>query len=424
MLVLDENRHLGDTYTPQTYSVGTTADDLSDLDAMILRDRNHPSIFAWCLCNEEPLQGTAAGAALFQKMREHVRGLDPSRLITGAMNRDWGKGISLVEDIQGCNYLNESFRSFHKNFPHQPMIFTESSSAVSDRGIYTNDRAHGYVGDYTNPNEDWLNWVRRTQDAWKPIAENDFLSGAFVWTGFDYKGEPSPYAWPNINSHFGILDICGFLKDVYYYYKANWGEKPIVHITPHWNWPGTEGKPIQVVVFSNAVKIDLILNGVSLGQKACPPNGHAEWTVSYAPGVLVARGYDVNGQLSATDEVTTAGKTYRIELRTDLPKLTANGEDVSVVEAAIVDEQGRFVPLASDKVKFAVTGDAGQIAGTGNGDPNDHTPDGSAERNAFNGRLAVMVRSTGKRGVVRVTAASIGLQPASITIRYGESKDR
>jgi len=418
MLVLDENRHLGDTYVPHTYDENTKADDLSDLDDMIVRDRNHPSIFAWSLCNEEPLQGAAAGAEIFKKMLARIRLLDPSRLATCAMNKDWGKGISLVEDIQGFNYLNESFEKFHNDFPNQPTIFTESSSAVSDRGIYENDAAHAYVGNYTDFTLEWLNWVRRTEDAWKPITENDYLSGAFVWTGFDYKGEPSPYGWPNISSHFGILDMCGFPKDVYYYYKANWQDNPAVHITPHWNWPRREGKPISVIVFSNAPTVELSLNGVSLGRKACPRNGHAEWTAVYEPGTLTARGYAADGRLTATDEVATAGKPYRIELRTDLAKLAANGEDMSVVEASIVDENDNFVPIASDKVQFTISGGAGLIAGTGNGDPNDHTPDASNERRAFNGRLAAIIRSTGKRGVVRVTATGAGLKPATIAIRF------
>ena len=418
MLVLDENRHLGDTYVPHTYAESTKADNLSDLDDMIVRDRNHPSIFAWSLCNEEPLQGTAVGAEIFKKMLARVRQLDPSRLATCAMNANWGKGFSLVEDIQGCNYLNESFGKFHNDFPNQPMIFTESSSAVSDRGVYENDGTHSYVGNYTDFSLDWLNWVRRTEDAWKPITENDFLSGTFVWTGFDYKGEPSPYGWPNISSHYGILDMCGFPKDVYYYYKAYWGDEPSVHITPHWTWPGREGQPISVIVFSNAPTVDLSLNGVSLGRKACPRNGHAEWTVNYEPGTLVAKGYDESGRLAATDEIATAGTPYKIVLRTDLTKLAANGEDESVIEAAIVDENGGFVPTASNKVKFTISGDAALIAGTGNGDPNDHTPDASHERDAFNGRVAAIIRSTGGRGSVRVTATSAGLQSSSIGIQF------
>jgi beta-galactosidase len=191
-----------------------------------------------------------------------------------------------------------------------------------------------------------------------------------------------------------------------------------VHITPHWTWPGREGQPISVIVFSNAPTVDLSLNGVSQGRKACPRNGHAQWTVNYEPGTLVAKGYDESGRLAATDEVATAGRPYKIVLRTDLSKLTANGEDESVIEAAIVDENGRFIPTASNNVTFTIAGSAASIVGSGNGDPNDHTPDASNERNAFNGRAGAIIRSTGISGPVRVTATGAGLQPSSIRIQF------
>jgi beta-galactosidase len=419
MLVLDENRHLGDTYSPKTNSQDTPVNDLSDLDSMIVRDRNHPCVFAWSLCNEEPLQATAAGAHILKAMVAEAHRLDPTRPTTTAMNGGWGKGFSLVEDLQGFNYLVGSFEDFHKTFPKQPMIFTESTSAVSDRGIYVNDWGRGYVGSYTetDPN-DWINWVKTTENRWTPIADHDYLCGDFVWTGFDYKGEPSPDGWPDVSSHFGVLDICGFAKDDAYYYLAYWGNKPLVHITPNWNLPGSEGKPVSVIVYSNLPKVDLLLNGVSLGEKQCPFNGHAEWTVNYAPGTLTARGFDAGGKLAASDVDATSGPALGIELRTDIPVLAANGEDESVVEAAIVDKDGNLAPAASNTVTFSVSGDAGQIAGTGNGDPADHTPDASPSRQAFGGRLAAVIRSTGKGGVVTVTATSDGLQPATIRIRF------
>jgi beta-galactosidase len=419
MLVLDENRHLGDAYSPKTYSTGTPAVDLSDLDAMIMRDRNHPCVFAWSLCNEEPLQGTDAGAAILKKMVARAHELDPTRLVTTAMNGGWGKGFSLVEDLQGFNYLVGSFEDFHKDFPRRPMIFTESTSAVSDRGIYENDWVRGYLGSYTesDPN-DWINWVNTTEKRWTPIDENDYLSGDFVWAGFDYKGEPNPMGWPDISSHYGVLDLCGFPKDDAYYYKAYWGHKPLVHITPNWNLQGSEGKPIAVIVFSNAPKVDLILNGVSLGERECPFDGHAEWTVNYQPGTLDARGYDLFGKLLATDRVVTAGAPYAIELKSDLPVVNANGEDESVIEASIVDKNGVIVPTAASDIVFNVSGTGGRVVGTGNGDPADHTPDGSNERHAFSGRIAAIIRSTGKRGTANVTAASNGLHQATMSVQF------
>jgi len=415
MLVLDENRHLGDALSPKTPS-GTTADKLTELETMLLRDRNHPSIFAWSLCNEESLQSSEEGGAILQKMVDRVRKFDPTRLTTTAMNGGWGWGFSLVEDIQGCNYLDDSFERFHKKFPNKPMFFTESSSAVSDRGIYANDREKGYVESYDT--QVGGGWAQTAQVAWKPVAENDFLAGCFVWTGFDYKGEPSPYGWPNINSHFGILDMCGFPKDVFYYYKANWGNKPVVHILPHWNWTGSEGKPIRVWVYTNASKVELFLNGASLGSHDVPLYGHAEWSVPYAPGTLVAKGYDRLGNLISQDTVETTDKPASLVLRTDLGSLHANGEDESVIEASIVDSKGRFVADASNDVTFTINGAAGEIIGSGNGDPSDHTPDASHERAAFSGRLAAIIRSTGKRGAVSVTAKSPGLNPVTIVVKF------
>jgi beta-galactosidase len=419
VLVLDENRHLGETFSPKTQLTGTHANNLSDLDAMIVRDRNHACVFAWSLCNEEPLQGTDVGAEILKKMVARAHELDPSRLATTAMNGGWGKGFSLVEDLQGFNYLVGSFSDFHKNFPNQPMIFTESTSAVSDRGIYENDWGRGYLGSYTetDPN-DWINWLSTTENRWTPIAETDYLSGDFVWAGFDYKGEPSPVGWPDINSHFGVLDMCGFPKDDAYYYMAYWGHKPLVHITPNWNLPGSEGKPVRVIVFSSAPRVELLQDGVSLGAKDCPFYGHAEWTVTYRPGMLEARAFDSSGKLTATDRAVTAGVPCRIKLKTDLPAVSANGEDESVIDASIVDEDGNLVPIAANDVAFSISGPAGQVAGTGNGDPADHTPDASSERHAFSGCLAAIVRSTGKRGTASLTATSIGLQPARISIRF------
>ncbi len=418
MLVLDENRHLGDTYAPKTTN-SISANNLSDLDSMIVRDRNHPCIIAWSLCNEEPLQGSEYGAELLEKMIQHVRKLDPSRLTTTAMNGSWGTGFSNVEDIQGLNYFAGDYAKFHQDFPAKPMMFTEDCSAVSDRGIYVNDWSKSQVGSYEQDvRSGWSNWLKTTEDYWKPIASNSYLSGCFVWTGFDYKGEPTPYGWPNISSHFGILDTCGFPKDVYYYYKANWSGTPIIHIMPYWTWPGSEGKPITVVVFSNAASVELFLNGVSLGQKACPLYGHAAWTVNYQPGSLIANGFDATGRLIATDKASTAGSAYKIVLRTDLPSVSANGEDESVVEASVVDQNGQLVPTAVDKITFTVSGEAGKVVGSGNGDPNDHTPDGSSIRNAFNGRAIAIIRSTGEHGSAVVTAQADGLMPSSIAVDF------
>ncbi len=419
MLVLDENRHLGDTYDVKTYWDQTPAEAMDDLRSMIVRDRNHPSIIAWSLCNEEPLQGTVAGARILKKMLETAHVLDPTRPVTCAMNGEWGKGFTNVVDIQGCNYFGASYSKLHADFPKLPILFTETSSAVSDRGVYKNDWKNAYIGSYTEPvNDGWPDWVTRTEESWKPIAENDYLAGCFVWTGFDYRGEPSPFGWPSISSHFGILDLCGLPKDVYYYYAANWKTKPLVHIVPHWTWSGKTGSPIEVVVFTNTPKVELSLNGKSLGAKSCPANGHVRWQVPYQPGTLAARGLSDDGRLLASESQRTAGQPKRLRLRSDLKRLKANGQDVSVVEVEIVDSLGRAVPTADNDIDFEISGRAGLIVGSANGDPSDHTSNTSSQKRAFSGKAIAIVRSTGAKGQVQVKASSPGLESDTLTLSF------
>jgi beta-galactosidase len=239
------------------------------------------------------------------------------------------------------------------------------------------------------------------------------MAGGFVWTGFDYKGEPTPYGWPCINSHFGIMDMCGFPKDSYYYYKAWWGDKPTVHVFPHWNWKGKEGKPINVWVHSNCDQVELFLNGDSLGVKTMPRNEHLEWNVRYVPGSLIAKGY-INHKLAATDRVETTGTPTSIALKTDRTKLVADAEDVTMVEVQVLDVKGRVVPDAANMVKFTVTG-AGTIAGVGNGDPSSHEPDKAPQRSAFHGLCMVLVRASGTAGPIKLQATSPGLKGASMS---------
>lgn len=411
MLVMDENRHLGDTYRDHSPR-GTPFSDLSDLRAMVRRDRNHPSIILWSMCNEEGLQGSDEGARIFSAMKKAVLELDPSRPLSCAMNGGWGQGISLVQDLQGCNYNPAGYDGFHKMFPAQPVYGSETASAVSTRGEYVNDRVRGYVSAY---DVNAPPWAQTAEVAWRALAERSFMAGGFVWTGFDYKGEPTPYGWPCINSHFGIMDMCGFPKDTYYYYKSWWGDGDIVHLLPHWNWPGKEGQQIEVWCHSNCERVELFLNGASLGSKEIPRYGHAEWRVSYAPGKLEARGYR-NGRLAATDIVETTGPATRIELLADRSEMLADGEDMVPVWISLLDAQGRIVPFADNEVTFTVGG-AGQIAGVGNGDPSSHEPDRAAKRHAFHGRLMALVQAAERPGTITLSVAAPGLQSARMEFR-------
>lgn len=413
MVVMEETRHLGDTYSPKT-SKGTPASDLSDLKAMLVRDRNHPSIIMWSLCNEEGLQGDADGARIFKAMKEVVHQYDLSRPVSCAMNGGWGHGITFVEDLQGINYSPGSYDDFHRNFPTMPLYGSETASTVSTRGIYANDAKAGYVSAY---DVNFPGWADSAEEAWRPIAERDYVAGGFVWTGFDYKGEPTPYAWPCINSHFGIMDECGFPKDNWYYYKAWWGDKPIVHILPHWNWAGSTfaEKPVSVWCHSNCERVELFLNGTSLGSKDVPKYGHVEWQVPYTPGKLEAIGYN-GDKRTTTDVVETAGAPVSLRITTDKKILSADGEDVILAEISVVDSHGRVVPTADNLVTFKVMGAAARVAGVGNGDASSHEPDRASKRSAFNGYCLAVLQATNSAGRITFTAASPGLASATVTL--------
>lgn len=422
MLVMDETRHFGDGEGGKA-GAKTTAEDLDNLREQVLRDRNHPSVVMWSIGNEEWEQGTENGKKIGTAMKALIDKLDGSRPTTEAVNSRHGEGASTVIDIEGFNYWPGGYDKYHQSHPKQPIIGSETASALSTRGVYTTetfsgagvkqrgDKANGWVTAY---DLNGPSWGQTAEDAWRPIAERPFVSGGFVWTGFDYRGEPTPFDWPCVNSAFGILDMCGFPKDSFYYYQAVWGDKPMVHIFPHWNWPGKEGTPIDVWAYSNADRVELFLNGTSLGIKPMPTSGHASWQVPYAPGTLSAKAFS-GDSVTATDTITTTGAPVAIRLRTDRPSLLGDGEDESPVEVSIVDVQGRVVPTADNLVTFRIAG-TGTIAGVGNGNPSSHEPDVATQRHAFNGLCMAVVRSAEGSGTITLTATADGLKPATISV--------
>ncbi len=411
--LLDACDHLGMLVLDETRMFSSSPEGLSQLERLILRDRNHPSVFCWSIGNEEPLQGTDTGARIAGTMKRLARRLDPSRPITEAMNnsRSWGHGLSAVVDVQGFNYYTAGIDDFHSRFPRQPSMGTEVASTVSTRGIYANDKERGYVEAYDTQKPPW---GATAEEWWTFYAARPFLAGGFVWTGFDYRGEPTPYRWPCINSHFGLMDTCGFPKDNYHYYRAWWGEESVLHLFPHWNWAGREGRDVDVWVYCNLDRVELFLNGESLGAQDVQRNGHLVWKVPYQPGTLEARASG-SGDRSLTARRETTGPSARIVLAPDRSEIDADGEDVSVVEVRMVDAQGRVVPVADDLVAFDVSG-AGRLIGVGNGDPSDHTSDKGTVRRAFNGRCVAIVQAGKTAGDLRVVARSSGLEPASATI--------
>jgi beta-galactosidase len=410
--LIDACDRLGMLVMCETRMMSSMPEGLSQLERMIRRFRNHPSIILWSLGNEEREQGTPRGKRIVTTMKQLVRKLDPSRPVTVAMNGGWGKGVSDVVDVQGFNYYEQNIDDFHQKFPKQPMIGSETASHYLTRGIYVTDKEKGYVSAYD------LNapsYAKTAEQWWKFYDARPFLAGGFLWTGFDYRGEPSPYSWPCISSHFGAMDTCGFPKDTFYFYRAWWQSEPVLHLFPHWNWSGKEGQEIEVWCHSNLDSVELFLNGASLGSKKVERNSHVEWKVKYAPGVIEARGTK-NGRVALTEKRETTGAPAKIVLRPDSPKIAADGEDVSVVVVEIQDAKGRLMPVASNEVSFKISG-PGRLIGVGNGDPSCHEPDNGDKRSAFNGLCVAIVQALKQTGEIRVEAASPGLESASAVIR-------
>jgi beta-galactosidase len=300
------------------------------------------------------------------------------------------------------------------------MIGTETGSTVSARGVYLRDPASGYCVAYDTE----FPWWASTAEAWLGVvAPRPYIGGGFVWTGFDYRGEPTPFnAWPNVASQFGIVDSCGFAKDNFFYYKAWWGKEPVLHLFPHWNWQGKEGLKINVWCHSNLDRVELFVNGQSQGVRDVVRYKHVEWDVTYAPGMIEARGYK-GGAHVLTAKRETTGTPAQIVLRTDRDAIGADGEDIAVATIEIADAQGRTVPTANNLISFRVTGQ-GALIGVGNGDPRSHEADKADTRSAFNGLCAAIVQAAKGPGEIRVEATSPGLQGAMVVVRTTPAKLR
>lgn len=393
LLVIDENRLMG-----------ASTDQLGRLEAMIRRDRNHPSVILWSVGNEEwRIEGNELGARLTATMQALAHRLDPTRRATVAISGGWG-GSSTTTDVVGYNYIAQSNPDEqHRKFPQQPGVGTEETTTQGTRGTYFDDKPHSHLAPMAKGDSGG-----NCEVGWQYYAAHPFLAGLFFWTGFDYRGESTPLGWPAVGSQFGILDSCGFPKDSFHYLKAWWTDEPVLHVFPHWNWPDRVGQELTVGCFSNFEAVELVLNGVSLGKKNMPRNGRLEWKVVYQPGVLEARGYR-GGRIVQVVRNETTGAPAKLVLTSD----RAAG-DVAVVAVSAVDAQGRAVPTADNRVKFAVTG--GRILGVGNGDPGSHEADAGSERSLFNGWAQVIVRIAPDASAIRLRAEADGLAPVEITV--------
>lgn len=433
VLVLDEQRQMGGS-----------AEHLGQLEDLIKRDRNHPCIFAWSLGNEEMVaQHTDLGVRQFRKMQDLAHYLDPTRPVTYAMNCDW-LGNSHVHndlgfrfDVYGANYVcrahcdvtGELYDQFHERYPDWPLLGTETGGSASTRGVYVKEDAEpglefNETAWWTNPKrkgvisaygETCTPWGYSVEQTWKDCYDRDFLSGTFLWTGFDYRGETYPAMWPAVVTCYGLMDLCGFPKDAFHYYRVWWNDEPAIHLFPHWNWPGKEGEIIEVWCYSNAHEVELRLNDRSLGRRAMPPRGHLAWEVPYEAGRLTAVAYDQEGGVAIEDTVETSEAISRVKLSADRTALKGNGRDLVPVEVKAVDRDGKYVPVADDLVSFEATGPV-RILGVGNGNPCSHESDREPERHLFKGLCQVLLQSTIGSGNATLRASIHGQEPSVLEI--------
>jgi beta-galactosidase len=405
-----------------------------DLEDMVKRDRNHPSIILWSIGNEVNElwdKKDPSGEIIASELATTIRSLDATRPVTAACNNQDPDNPVLRSgalDIVGYNYAHKDFAAFHTKFPGMKFLATETVSSLASRGVYDmpSDSIRRWPSywdrPFTNGNTDLTcsaydnvsaPWGSTQEETWKIIKKHDHLSGQFIWTGFDYLGEPTPYDWPARSSYFGIVDLAGFPKDTYYMYQSEWTTTPVLHVFPHWNWK--EGQTIDVWAYSNCEEVELFLNGKSQGvKKKSDDELHFFWRLTYHPGELKAEGR-MRGRTVMTQVTRTAGKPSAIILEPDRNRIAADGEDLSFVTVKIVDEKGTIVPGANNLVHFEISGE-GTIAGVDNGLQTSLEPFKADSRSAFNGLCMAVVKAGVLPGKTTIRASSEGLKTAQAQI--------
>ncbi|MFO7853306.1 MAG: beta-galactosidase GalB [Bacteroidota bacterium] len=402
-----------------------------DLKDLVLRDRNHPSVFIWSIGNEILEQWDTTGISIARELAGIVRNLDDTRPLTAGCNNPAPHNYVIRSDaldLIGYNYHEEIFADFPADFPGEKFIATETTSALATRGSYDmpSDSIRRWPVRWDlafNEGNDDLTcssydncstpWGSTHEETWSIVKKYDFLSGMFVWTGYDYLGEPTPYTWPARSSYFGILDLCGFPKDAYYFYKSEWTNSPVLHVFPHWNW--TSGKLVDIWAYTNCEEVELFLNDKSLGvKKKNSDKLHLQWKVPFEPGKLVALG-KTNGSEVLRKEVHTAGEPERIDLSADRSSIDSDGSDLSFITVTVVDKNGIQVPYADNLVSFAIEGDA-SIAGVDNGSQTSMEPFKASKRKAFHGKCLLVVKAGNKQGEITITASSDGLKSDTIKL--------
>ncbi len=411
-----------------------------DLTELIRRDRNHPSIILWSVGNEIPDACFEIGTERLKKLMDVVRKEDATRPITCGithMHLANESGFASQLDVTGYNGGGGScfmYEQDHITYPERIFIATEVPHSFQTRGVYrthswyrglnplggimkvpnlTQEEIFTNVSKYYSSSYDNAMVRIGARDSWRRTRDFPFMCGEFRWTGFDYLGE-TMFGWPAKFWNYGIIDMCGFPKDTYYFYKSQWTDEPMVHILPHWNWKGMEGTEIPVVAYSNCESVELFLNGKSLGRKVMGDNMDLVWMVPYEPGELLASGIK-NGDVICIKKVITSGIPAKIELIADKETISADKQNVVHVEVNITDKENNFVPDASNRVLFKVQGEA-EIIAVDNGDPLNEESYGSPTRRAFNGKCLVILKSTGNSGKIVLSAQSNGLESAEIIV--------
>lgn len=406
LLVMDENRRFE-----------SRPEVLGHVESMVKRDRNHPSVVMYSLFNEEPLQGTDEGGRIFRRMRSVVDKLDDSRLITGAMNGGYNspKNAAVYMDVTGINYaLPQGVLEYRKNFPDQPIVGSENNSAVSTRGCYKTDMDAHVLSCY---DEEVVPWGQLIKTTWKFVRENEWCGGIFIWTGFDYRGEPTPFStWPSIGSQFGIMDTCGFPKDSFWQNKACFTTLPMLHLLPHWNW--SEGETVRVMPVTNCEEVELFLNGESLGRRKSDVCDLPIWEVAWKPGKISAIAYNAGLPVAKAERETT-GAPVRIVIEPDRSYIYGDGQDTIPVNLSVVDAEGRTVETADNLLHIELAGD-GVLLGVGNGDPNCLESDHEPKRSLFAGHAQAIVQAKEGAKKLAITVSGDGLESASVELEVRE----
>jgi len=433
-----------------------------DLTDLVMRDRNHPSVFIWSIGNEVGEQWGEAKidetdlqkaniqlnnrkvsesedmklgkmgkyAMLTKHLADITKSIDPTRPVSAACNGTGDNNplfLSGALDLIGFNYHEGEYAGITKRFPDKPFFSSESVSALQSRGFYLmpsdsmNIWPESWDKPFFNPlqkcsayDNSHAPWGSTHEATWKEVKKYDHVAGQYIWTGFDYLGEPTPYWWPSRSSYFGIIDLAGFPKDVYYMYQSEWTTKDVLYIFPHWNWK--TGQTVDVwAYYNNADEVELYLNGQSLGKRSKAGDDlHVMWRVKYEPGTLKAVSRK-DGKEVLSKEIKTAGDPVSIRMKDDRSVISDDGKDLSFVTVELLDKDGNASPLADKLVKFTIEGE-GAIVGTDNGDQNDHVSLKKPDRHLFYGKCLAIVQTNGKAGNIILKASVEGMPAQEITI--------